>query len=134
MLIETRNDIVLENDRSHEKLDGHAGDQVIMQGQPFSKMIKEKEEHVNGKMVVLQNIDENGGGDFLTGKNDNISFALGTKEKLLMTSKLAIPTILASVVQKFQEIINLQMIGYQTHLQPEELRAMMAGCGLGNTT
>ena len=52
-------------------------------GGKFSKMIEEIKEKVNGKMVVKQNIDENGGGggDSLTGKNDKISFALmSTKE------------------------------------------------------
>lgn len=57
-----------------------------------------------------------------------------TREKVMMSLQLAVPTMLASIVQKFQEIINLRMIGYQTHLEPHELRAMMAGCGLGNMT
>lgn len=62
------------------------------------------------------------------------SLITSTREKVMMSVKLAVPTMLASIVQKFQEIINLRMIGYQTHLESRELQAMIAGCGLGNMT
>jgi hypothetical protein len=42
--------------------------------------------------------------------------------------------ILVQVVLKFQEIINISMIGHQKNLSHRDLTAMIAGVGMGNTT
>jgi len=42
--------------------------------------------------------------------------------------------VIASIVQKLSEIINLSFLGHQTFLDSETLTVMMAGAGLGLTT
>lgn len=48
--------------------------------------------------------------------------------------RMSIPIILCLIVQKMQEVINLVMLGHCTHLDVQDLEAMIAGAGLGNAT
>jgi hypothetical protein len=59
---------------------------------------------------------------------------LTTLQKIKIISRMSIINILVYVVLKFQEIINISMIGHQTNISHEDLTAMIAGVGLGNTT
>ena len=47
---------------------------------------------------------------------------------------MSLINVLVYVVLKFQEIINISMIGHQTNISHVDLTAMIAGVGLGNTT